>query len=369
MAAARYTAIIVAAFAVTTALAPLTRWMANRWGVLDGPGARKAQQVPVPLLGGLAMAAGFSLTLAAASALTPAAGARAQLAATLALAIAVVLLGLLDDIRGLTPWVRLLAEAGVGAGAWAAGLGISLSGVSMIDAPLTVLWVLAITNAMNLLDNMDGLSSGVAVIAALWFLVIAGVNGQFLVAMMAAAVAGCALGFLRHNLPPARMYMGDAGALFLGFGLAVLGMKLRFAGPARVTFFVPILVLGVPLLDTAVVTLTRLAAGRSPFQGGRDHLSHRLVALGASAPSAVRALAASAFVFGWMALVMSRVDTGTAFALMGLVVAASVTVGFGFARVPLSAVDAASAATRDTTSRDTAVTLDAAVPASAKVTP
>jgi len=170
---------------------------------------------------------------------------------------------------------------------------------------------------------MDGLSAGVASIAALWFLVIAGVNGQFLVATMAAAVGGCALGFLRHNLPPARIYMGDAGALFLGFCLSIVAMKLRFHGPTRVTFFVPILVLGVPLLDTSLVVLTRVRAGLSPFQGGRDHLSHRLVVLGASTSAAVAGLWAVGLGFGWAALVMSRVDTGTAFVLMALVLTLS----------------------------------------------
>ena len=335
-----YAAVLLLTFGLTALLAPVAGRMAGRWGVLDGPGARKAQVVPIPLLGGLAMAGAFGLVLVVTIAVVPASETRAQLSATVGLAMAVLVLGLLDDIRGLSPWTRLLAESGVGAAAWAAGLGVSLSGIGAVDLALTALWVVAVTNAMNLLDNMDGLSSGVAAIAALWFLVIAGVNGQFLVAVMAAGVTGCALGFLRHNFPPARMYMGDAGALFLGFCLAVLGMKLRFAGPTRVTFFVPLLVLGVPLLDTAVVTLTRLASGRSPFEGGRDHISHRLLALGATVPVAVGTLYAAAFVFGWTALVMSRVDTGTAFALMGLAVAGSTAVGMALATVRVDAAPA-----------------------------
>lgn len=331
-----YTAVLLATFGLTAGLAPLAGRLAARWGVLDAPSGRKTQMRPVPLLGGLAMATGFTAVLLGAVAVLPSPDAQRQLATTLALGSIVLLVGLVDDIRELSPMARLLAELAVGAGAWAGGLGVSLSGVPVIDLALTMAWVAVVTNAINLLDNMDGLSSGVAAIGALWFLAIAAVNGQYLVAVMAAAVAGCALGFLRHNFPPpARIYMGDAGALFLGFCLAVVGMKLRFAGPTQVTFFVPILVLGVPLLDTALVTLTRLAVGRSPFEGGRDHLSHRLLSLGLSVPQATGALCGSAALFGWIALVMSRVDTGTAFALMGLVLTGSTALGVLAAKVPV----------------------------------
>jgi UDP-GlcNAc:undecaprenyl-phosphate GlcNAc-1-phosphate transferase len=195
-AVAGYAGVLLAAFALTGWLTPVARRVAQRRGLVDAPGARKVQDAAVPLLGGLAMALGFSAVLLAAGPFLPSAAAQRELATALGLAMAVLLLGLIDDVRGLTPLARLLFEGALGTGVWAAGLGIGLTGLGPLNLAMTVVWVVAVTNAFNLLDNMDGLSSSVATVAALWFLVIAGVNGQFLVALMAAATAGCALGFL-----------------------------------------------------------------------------------------------------------------------------------------------------------------------------
>jgi UDP-GlcNAc:undecaprenyl-phosphate GlcNAc-1-phosphate transferase len=175
----------------------------------------------------------------------------------------------------------------------------------------------------------------VAAIAAFWFFVIAAANGQFLVAGLAVALAGCALGFLRHNFHPARIYMGDAGALFLGFMLAAIGVKLRFDGPTEVTFFVPVLVLGVAIFDTTLVTVARLIHGRSPVVGGRDHVSHRLVFVGVPVPAAVGLLYAAAVGLGWLGLVMSRVDTATGFLLMALVLTGAAFLGGLLGVVPV----------------------------------
>jgi UDP-GlcNAc:undecaprenyl-phosphate GlcNAc-1-phosphate transferase len=193
--------------------------------------------------------------------------------------------------------------------------------------------VVGITNAFNLLDNMDGLSAGVAAIAAGSCFVIAVVNGQFLVGGLSAALAGCALGFLRHNFHPARIYMGDAGSLYLGFLLAYLALKLRFDSPEDVTFVVPILVLGVPILDTTLVTVSRLVNRRSPFQGGRDHLSHRLVRLGLPVRGAVGAIYVAAASSGVLALVVSRVDHTWAYVLTGLAGGIAAIAGVTLGRV------------------------------------
>ena len=140
---------------------------------------------------------------------------------------------MLDDLRGLSPVGAIVAEVAAGLAVWGVGAGVDLFGPGVTDAVVTVVWVVGITNAFNLLDNMDGLSSGVAAIAAGSIFVIAASNGQFLVAALSIGLAGCALGFLRHNFHPATIYMGDAGALFLGFVLAYLGLKLRFDAPDR----------------------------------------------------------------------------------------------------------------------------------------
>ncbi len=154
---------------------------------------------------------------------------------------------------------------------------------------LTLLWVVGLTNALNLLDNMDGLSGGVGAVAAAFFLLLAALSGQYLVGAMAAAILGACLGFLLYNFNPASIFMGDTGSLFLGFVLAALGIKMRF--PTRepwVTWMIPLLVLAVPLLDTTLVFVSRLRRGQNPLTTpGKDHLSHRLVNAGWSRREAV----------------------------------------------------------------------------------
>jgi UDP-GlcNAc:undecaprenyl-phosphate GlcNAc-1-phosphate transferase len=158
-----------------------------------------------------------------------------------------------------------------------------------VNVAITLGWVVVITNALNLLDNMDGLSGGVGGVAAIFFLLLAAMNGQYLVGALSAALVGACFGFLIYNFNPASIFMGDAGALFLGFMLAAVGIKLRFPeGVEIVTWMVPVLILGLPLFDTALVIVSRLRRRLNPLTTpGKDHLSHRLVALGYTRREAV----------------------------------------------------------------------------------
>lgn len=302
---------------------------------LDRPVGYKQQRSPVPYLGGLAIVFAFTSVVVAAAVFRPPSAALNELITILVLAVLVSLMGLLDDVRSLTPGVRLAAEIAAALIVWRSGIGVQLFIAEPLNAAFTVVWIVGITNAFNLLDNMDGLSAGVAAIGAGWFFVIGAVNGQYLVASLAAALAGCALGFLRHNFHPARIYMGDAGSLFLGYMLAVLGVKLRFDGPTNVTFLVPALVLGTALLDMGLVVTCRLLAGRSPFQGGRDHISHRLVFIGIPIRVAVGLIYGGAFSLGVVALVVSRVDRLSAYLLVGVMLAGGILLGALLARVPV----------------------------------
>jgi UDP-GlcNAc:undecaprenyl-phosphate GlcNAc-1-phosphate transferase len=243
-----------------------------------------------------------------------------QLLGLVATAVVLALVGLADDLRRLPIPLRLIAMAAAACVLWAVGVRIDVFASSTPDFVLTVLWVVGITSAFNVLDNMDGLSAGVAGIAAASFFVVAASNDQYMVAALSAAVAGCALGFLRHNYFPARIYMGDAGSNFFGFVLAALAIKLRFEGTDSATYLVPPLVLAVPIFDLVLVTLTRLATQRSPFTAGRDHTSHRLVAAGLPVPAAVGLIYLAALSVGWLGLVLSRLpDATTAFLLVALV--------------------------------------------------
>jgi len=315
----QYLAVFLVSGALSLFFTPLVLRFALWRDVLDHPGAHKGHKDPVPYLGGLAIVGAFAVTVGIAALVRPPVSGRGELFVILSVAIGLAFVGLLDDLRQLNPWVRLVAEIGAGVAVWVVGAGVDLWGPSLTDALVTVVWVVGITNAFNLLDNMDGLSSGVAAIAAGSIFVIAASNGQFLVAALSIGLAGCALGFLRHNFHPATIYMGDAGALFLGFLLAYLGLKLRFDTPAEVTFLVPIVVMGVPIFDTTLVTLTRVARGVSPFQGGRDHTSHRLVRIGLPVPAAVALIYAVGVCLGLVALVISRVDRVSAYLLAAAV--------------------------------------------------
>jgi UDP-GlcNAc:undecaprenyl-phosphate GlcNAc-1-phosphate transferase len=315
-------------------LTPLVLRFALWRDVYDHPGEHKGHTDPVPYLGGLAIVGAFALTVGIAVIVRPPVSGRGELFVILGLAVLLAVVGLLDDLRGLSPLVRLVVEVGAGLAVWGIGAGVDLFGPGVSDAIVTVVWVVGITNAFNLLDNMDGLSSGVAAIAAGSIFVIAASNGQFLVAALSIGLAGCALGFLRHNFHPATIYMGDAGALFLGFVLAYLGLKLRFDGPVDATFLVPIVVMGVPIFDTTLVTVTRLSRGVSPFQAGRDHTSHRLVRIGIPVPAAVALIYTVGVCLGLVALVISRVDRVSAYLLVAAVGIMGLLVGVLLAVIP-----------------------------------
>ncbi len=340
-----YGAIFAGTAFLSLVLTPLALRLAVRVQILDQPGEDKSHGSPVPYLGGLAIVLAFSAVVVLAATLRPPNSGLREIQLVMLVAVGLSIVGLFDDLKSLRPLVRLAVEVGAGVAVWQLGVGVHMFSADLPNAIVTVLWVVGITNAFNLLDNMDGLSAGVAAIAAGWFFVIAGVNGQFLVAALAVALAGCAVGFLRHNFHPARIYMGDSGSLFLGFVLAYLGVKLRFDGPTEVTFLVPILVLGVAIFDTTLVTVCRLLVGRSPFKGGLDHPSHRLVFIGIPVRAAVSLLYGAAVGLGVLGLVVSRIDQASAYMLAGLVVGAALFLAVLLARVPVYRVEGVAAET------------------------
>jgi UDP-GlcNAc:undecaprenyl-phosphate GlcNAc-1-phosphate transferase len=300
-----------AAFALSLVLTPVAGILARRFGFIDRPGGRKLQAEPVPRLGGLAIfvslaatAAGLVVWLRLCSApggsdIAKAAGFLAEPGAPLrfgaiaAGAVAVFVLGLLDDRWDLPAWVKLAVEVLVAVGVVAAGVRVTaLVEWWWVGAVISVLWIVGITNAFNLLDNMDGLSAGVASMAAFGFFVVTVQTDpeQWLLGLLFVSIAGAAGGFLMHNLHPARIYMGDCGSLLLGFLLAVLaveGSYYTYADDSIVPLATPLLILAIPLFDTASVFFIRWREGRPFFVGDTSHFSHRLVAMGMSVRSAV----------------------------------------------------------------------------------
>jgi UDP-GlcNAc:undecaprenyl-phosphate GlcNAc-1-phosphate transferase len=265
------------AFVATTALVPTVRKVAIRRSVIDLPGKGKAHQVVTPSMGGTAIV----LVALIGSLLFP--GPSLESGLILFAAVAIAAMGLVDDIRTLGPLPRVATEVVGATLVFAAGARVDLVG-GLGDWALTVVWLVVLTNSFNLLDNMDGCAGLIASVTAAALVVAAGTEGQILVGGLAALLTGACVGFLVHNWHPARIFMGDAGSLFLGFMLATVALKLRFPVSHDHSIVAVILLAAPALFDTTLVVLSRLLARRPIYVGGTDHTSHRLAHLGLSTP-------------------------------------------------------------------------------------
>jgi UDP-GlcNAc:undecaprenyl-phosphate GlcNAc-1-phosphate transferase len=308
----KYLTLFLAAFFAVALLTPIFRMLALRYGVVDSPTQKHKTHIqPIPYLGGLAIMIGASAIIYGAIIGFARNSNNLVLASTLVLpAFFLGIVGLIDDLRNLSPWPRFLAQTL--AGIFVATLLIitetvgSPTGSSVLDAIITILWIVGITNSINFFDNVDGGASGTVAIVSLALFILALQGQQFLIAALAIVLAGSTIGFLVWNKPPARIYMGDAGALFLGLLLSSLVVRLdtnpinRFAA-----FSVPILLLAVPIMDTMIAVFSRIKRRVSPFQGGRDHLSHRLMREGLTKRSSVIALWLMTCYFTSMSLIIS----------------------------------------------------------------
>ncbi len=294
-AALQYGIVFAASLLLALVGTPLVRAAALRLGAVDAPDHRRMHLAPTPLLGGVAIFGAAISGMALVKAFQgPALG--GLLGASL-----ILLVGLWDDLYRISPRNKLLGQIAAAAVLLPFGISIEITGLAWLDGAITVFWVVGICNAFNLLDNMDGLSAGVAAVAAFCFFVVAAQGEQFIVAGASLALCGACLGFLRYNFgrAPARIFMGDTGSLLLGYLLAVLAVRLVYDSPRWITPLVPIAILGVPILDTTFVVICRLKEGRPISQGGKDHLSHRLVAaFGLPPRNAVAALWLAAATLG-----------------------------------------------------------------------
>ena len=222
----------------------------------------------------------------------------------------IFLLGLADDIFHIKPQLKLIGQILVSCIILAFGISFELIPIRWIVLPLTIFWLVGITNAFNLLDNMDGLSCGIAFITCVFLFAYSLLNGMFTVALLSVILAGASLGFLRYNFYPAKIFMGDCGSQFLGMAIALIAV-VGTAGHISnlvVTLAIPVLILGVPIFDTTFVTLMRKFKGRPLSRGGKDHTSHRLVFLGLSERKTVLLLYLLSFLFGLIALLYARID-------------------------------------------------------------
>jgi len=316
----QYVLVLVAALVCAAGATPVAKRVAVRWGIVDVPAARKVHTRPTPLMGGVAIYLAFVTALVVF-------GDRfyvRQVVGILLGATFCSLLGLVDDRKSVGALAKLAGQVAAAAILVVSGVQVLLFAQPILNVLLTILWVVGITNALNLLDNMDGLAGGIATVAAAFYLLMAAMSGQYLVGLLAVALLGACLGFLLYNLNPATIFMGDAGSLFLGFVLAAVGIKLRF--PSNVTFvtwMVPVMVLGLPIADTTLVFISRLRRGLNPLTTpGRDHISHRLVRLGLTPREAVLTLYLAGGACGLVATYVTQASVAEGYGLLGLVLAA-----------------------------------------------
>lgn len=309
----QYIPILIVGFATSLGLTPLSRQVAMRLGVVDKPNqARKTHKDHKPMMGGLAIYISLTVSVLLFS---PAQHIK-ELVAIVAGAGLLTVVGAFDDRYNLSWRLRFGMQFLAAAILVLFGIQIRLFGIAFIDIPITLIWVVALTNATNFLDNMDGLTAGLTSIAAGWFLLIALTQGQVLVSMLTAAIFGSAVGFLAYNFAPSSTFMGDMGALPLGYLLATVAIKLNFAAqPLGVTWMIPILVLALPIFDINLVVWTRVSEKRSPTQAGRDHTSHRIQAIGFNARKTLFILYAMCVLFGGIGFLVSAAPAYLAFRL------------------------------------------------------
>jgi UDP-GlcNAc:undecaprenyl-phosphate/decaprenyl-phosphate GlcNAc-1-phosphate transferase len=312
-----YLTIFLVALILAIVGTPVARRVARRAGIVDSPNSRKLHVTPMPLLGGVAIYGAFLLAVL----LFEDRFRLPQLVSILVGATFISFLGIWDDSRGLRPLLKLEKQVVAALILVASGIYVELFPSPLANYALTVVWLVGITNSMNLLDNMDGLTGGIAAVSSAFFLLMAASSGQVLVGSLAAALLGACLGFLRYNLNPASIFMGDTGSLFIGFILAAVGIKLHFDHPVQITWMIPVLVLGLPILDTTLVTVSRLRRGCNPLTTpGKDHISHRLVALGLTHREAVLTLYLACGALGMAALFLMQASLGEAYALASALV-------------------------------------------------
>jgi UDP-GlcNAc:undecaprenyl-phosphate GlcNAc-1-phosphate transferase len=309
----------IATFALVGGLTPVMRKIALKIGAVDRPNLeRKTQKEPVPYLGGVAISIGITTASFAALLYSDFSTETFNKALSVLLpAILISAMGLYDDLRGLEPWPRLVAQtiAGIAVAIYLIQndtLGQAFSN-QFLNYAVTIIWVVGICNSINFFDNLDGGASGTVAVISIFLFAIAFNQGQLLVSALAVVTAGATLGFLIWNKSPAKIYMGDAGALFLGVIIAVLTIRLKpEVGPQWRSLSIPLLLMAVPILDTTTVVISRLSRGISPFTGGRDHLSHRLVRKGLSRRVTAYVLWGIAAAFGAVAFLACCVTSSLA---------------------------------------------------------
>lgn len=327
-------AALVVALLISLVSTPVVKNLAAKVGAVDVPkDNRRMHDHPIPRMGGLAIFFGFVLSVLIFAELTP------QLRGMLLGASMIVVLGIFDDIYALKALPKLFVQIAAALVAVCSGNVIeALSNpnifssdpyweLGILKIPFTVLWIVAITNAVNLIDGLDGLACGVSTISSMTLLVISLVVADGPAAVLMAALAGGCIGFLPYNLNPAKIFMGDTGATFLGYVLAVVSIQGLFKFYTIISFAVPFLMLGLPIFDTCFAFIRRIAHGQSPMHADRSHVHHRLIDMGFSQKQAVAVLYIISAILGLSAVVLTTIGVVRAMLFLLALCAAGAVAG------------------------------------------
>ncbi len=298
------------ALAVAYFITPKVMKFAIKVGALDAPDDRKVHTSPIPRMGGLAIYVAFVLAVLASMHISR------EIMGLLVGGTVILIVGIIDDLKPLPAKVKLLGQIVAAAVLvmfdirieWLTNPFGDMLYVDYLAIPLTILWVVSLTNTVNLIDGLDGLAAGVSTIAAVTILLVALQQNFLVVAILTAALAGSALGFLQHNFNPAKIFMGDTGSMFLGYMLAAISILGAVKSAATIALIVPIVALGLPILDTAFAIIRRYMSGRPIFKPDKGHLHHRLLEMGLTQKQAVLLMYVISGCLGLSAIALTEVN-------------------------------------------------------------
>lgn len=316
----------IVALAVAYFITPQVKELAIKVGAMDAPDARKVHKVPIPRMGGLAIYAGFMVAVLASVHLNR------ELFGLLLGGTVILIIGIIDDLIQLSAKVKLLGQIMAAIVLvlfdirieWLTNPFGDMIYVEYLSVPLTILWVVGLTNTVNLIDGLDGLAAGVSTIASITIMMVALQQNFWIVAVLMAALAGSALGFLQHNFNPAEIFMGDTGSMFLGYMLAAVSVLGMVKSAATIALVVPIVALGLPIMDTAFAIIRRYTSGRPIFKPDKGHLHHRLLAMGLTQKQAVLLMYVISGCLGLSAIAVTEVNSSIATIIIVGIVAIAV---------------------------------------------
>lgn len=313
------TASVLAALVAFTTT-PAVSVLAHKIGAIDVPkDNRRMHKTPIPRIGGLAIFAGFVVATLVFCELTP------ELIAIYVGGLIIVAVGVIDDVSPINAWIKFIAQIGVALIAVSQGVVLEYMNFfgnyvhfGVLSIPITVVWIVGLTNAINLIDGLDGLACGVSAICSMSLLLVMLLQGESAFAMITAVIVGACFGFLPFNSNPAKIFMGDTGALFLGYTMAVISVSGVFKLHTVISFIIPLSIFGLPLFDTAFAFIRRILRGKSPFSPDRGHLHHRLIDLGFNQKQSVRILYAICAILGTSAIMFTEESFGRALVIIAV---------------------------------------------------